>query len=54
MALSRLPESKLAFNEAYLIDSATRDCTWIERTQSAETIIKPYLRGQDIGRWMLG
>jgi hypothetical protein len=39
------------FNEAFLIDTATRDRLVREDPRSAE-IIKPYLRGQDIKRWV--
>jgi very-short-patch-repair endonuclease len=38
------------FNEAFLIDTATRERLVREDPRSAE-IIKPYLRGQDIKRW---
>ena len=41
---------KTGFNEAFLIDTATRDQLVRDDPASAE-IIKPYLRGQDIGRW---
>lgn len=37
-------------NEAFLIDTATRERLVREDPRSAE-IIKPYLRGQDIKRW---
>jgi len=37
-------------NEAFLIDTATKDRLVREDPRSAE-IIKPYLRGQDIKRW---
>jgi TaqI-like C-terminal specificity domain len=37
-------------NEAFLIDTPTRDALVAEDPGSAE-IIKPYLRGQDIERW---
>lgn len=39
------------FNEAFLIDTPTRDRLVQEDPRSAE-IIKPYLRGQDIKRWV--
>lgn len=42
---------KTGFNEAFLIDTATRDQLVSEDPPAAE-IIKPYLRGQDIGRWL--
>jgi hypothetical protein len=42
---------KTGFNEAFLIDTATRDRLVSEDPAAAE-IIKPYLRGQDIGRWL--
>ncbi|NTU78518.1 MAG: hypothetical protein HGA45_03805 [Chloroflexales bacterium] len=38
------------FNEAFLIDTPTRERLLREDPRSAE-IIKPYLRGQDIKRW---
>jgi hypothetical protein len=41
---------KTGLNEAFLIDTPTRDCLVREDPRSAE-IIKPYLRGQDIKRW---
>ncbi|MAW89498.1 MAG: hypothetical protein CL574_00075 [Altererythrobacter sp.] len=41
---------KTGFNEAFLIDTATRDQLVSEDPKAAE-IIKPYLRGQDIERW---
>lgn len=41
---------KTGFNEAFLIDSATRDRLVADDPGCAE-IIKPYLRGQDIKRW---
>ena len=42
---------KTGFNEAFLIDTATRDQLVSQDPKAAE-IIKPYLRGQDIGRWL--
>lgn len=42
---------KTGYNEAFLIDTATRDRLVQEDARSAE-IIKPYLRGQDIKRWV--
>ena len=41
---------KTGFNEAFLIDTKTRDSLVQADPRSAE-IIKPYLRGQDIKRW---
>lgn len=41
---------KTGFNEAFLIDNATRDRIVQADPKSAE-IIKPYLRGQDVKRW---
>jgi hypothetical protein len=41
---------KTGFNEAFLIDTATRD-QLVRDDPAAAEIIKPYLRGQDIGRW---
>jgi hypothetical protein len=38
-------------NEAFVIDQATRDRLVAEDPNSAE-VIKPYLRGQDIDRWV--
>ena len=43
---------KTAFNDAYLIDRATRD-SLVAADQSCAKIIKPYVRGADIGRWSL-
>jgi SAM-dependent methyltransferase len=37
-------------NEAFLVDTATRDRLVAEDPRSAE-VLKPYLRGQDIERW---
>jgi Eco57I restriction-modification methylase/restriction endonuclease TaqI-like protein len=39
------------FNEAFLIDTPTKDQLVREDPRSAE-ILKPYLRGQDIKRWV--
>lgn len=39
------------FNDAFFIDQATRDRLISEDARAAE-IIKPYLRGQDIERWV--
>ena len=41
---------KTGFNEAFLIDTPTRDALIAEDLE-ADAIIKPYLRGQDIERW---
>lgn len=41
---------KTGFNEAFLIDGATKD-RLIHEHKSAADIIKPFFRGQDIGRW---
>jgi TaqI-like C-terminal specificity domain len=38
------------FNEAFLIDSATRDAL-VSTDAACADLIKPYLRGQDIKRW---
>lgn len=38
------------FNEAFLIDTPTRNALIAEHARSSE-ILKKYLRGQDIGRW---
>ena len=42
---------KTGFNEAFLIDTATKERLIAEDGRAAE-IIKPYLRGQDIDRWL--
>lgn len=42
---------KTGFNEPFLIDASTRDQLVRDDPASAE-IIKPYLRGQDIDRWL--
>lgn len=39
------------FNEAYMIDTATKERLIAEDGRAAE-VIKPYLRGQDIDRWL--
>jgi hypothetical protein len=41
---------KTGFNQAFLIDAATRD-RLVTQEPAAEAIIRPYLRGQDISRW---
>ena len=38
------------FNDAFFINAATRE-TLIREDPNCETIIRPYLRGQDIERW---
>ena len=38
------------FNEAFLIDSATRDAL-VKADPNCSPLIRPYLRGQDIKRW---
>ena len=42
---------KTGLNEAFLIDDATRTAL-IRDDPGCAAIIKPYLRGQDIGRWV--
>ncbi|MCS7202347.1 MAG: Eco57I restriction-modification methylase domain-containing protein [Dictyoglomus sp.] len=47
---------KTGFNEAFIIDTQTRDkilknCKTIEERKRTEDIIKPVLRGRDIGRY---
>ena len=41
---------KTGFNEAFLIDTATRDAL-VKRHPECSSLIKPYLRGRDIRRW---
>lgn len=41
---------KTGCNEAFVVDSATRD-RLIEEHPSSEALLKKYLRGQDIDRW---
>lgn len=41
---------KTGFNQAFLIDTPTRDRLVAEHA-SADEIIRPYLRGQDVARW---
>lgn len=41
---------KTGLNEAFIIDTATRNRLVVEEPKSAE-LIKKYLRGQDIARW---
>jgi len=42
---------KTGYNEAFLIDTPTKDSLVAQDARSAE-IIRPYLRGQDIDRWL--
>jgi hypothetical protein len=42
---------KTGFNEAFLIPEETRNRLVVE-DPSSEQIVRPYLRGQDIGRWI--
>ncbi|ATW02204.1 Eco57I restriction-modification methylase domain-containing protein [Sphingorhabdus sp. YGSMI21] len=42
---------KTGFNEAFLIDGPTRE-RLIQEDPAANDLIKPYLRGQDINRWL--
>ncbi len=42
---------KTGFNEAFLIDQATRD-RLVAEDPKCEPIIKPFLRGRDITRWI--
>jgi hypothetical protein len=41
---------KTGLNEAFLVDTSTRDRLIAEDPRSAE-ILKPYLRGEDVSRW---
>lgn len=41
---------KTGFNEAFVVDQATRNVLVGEDPRSAE-LIRPFLRGQDVGRW---
>jgi hypothetical protein len=41
---------KTGCNEAFLVDSKTKDYL-IQADPKAATLIRPYLRGQDISRW---
>ncbi|OCQ97856.1 hypothetical protein BCD67_01620 [Oscillatoriales cyanobacterium USR001] len=43
---------KTGFNEAFVIDRATRDKLIAEHRSSAE-VIKPFLRGRDVKRWRI-
>ncbi|MCU0708036.1 MAG: hypothetical protein MUF23_07075, partial [Pirellula sp.] len=43
---------KTGFNEAYLIDTPTKEAL-IEADPKCARIISPYVRGSDIGRWTL-
>lgn len=38
------------FNEAFLIDSSTRDALF-RRDPRSDELVRPYLRGQDVKRW---
>lgn len=38
-------------NEAFLIDTATKE-QLVQSDPKCETVIKPFLRGQDMGRWL--
>ena len=42
---------KTGYNEAFLIDTATRNELVVADPNCSE-IVRPYLRGQDIGRWV--
>lgn len=42
---------KTGFNDAYMIDTATKERLIAEDGRAVE-VIKPYLRGQDIDRWL--
>ena len=42
---------KTGLNEAFVVDQATRDRLVAEDPRS-ETLIRPFLRGQDVGRWV--
>lgn len=42
---------KTGFNEAFLLDTATKDRLVTQDPKSAE-LFKPYLRGQDVNRWV--
>ena len=41
---------KTGFNEAFVVDRATRDTLIAEHPSSAE-VLKPFLRGRDVKRW---
>ncbi len=41
---------KTGFNDAFLLDTATKD-KLVEADPNCEPLFKPYLRGQDIDRW---
>jgi TaqI-like C-terminal specificity domain len=43
---------KTGFNEAFVVDRAIRDRLIAEHSSSAE-VLKPFLRGQDIKRWVI-
>jgi hypothetical protein len=42
---------KTGFNEAFLIDTVTRN-ELVEADPNCSEIVRPYLRGQDVGRWV--
>ncbi len=50
LGYSPLSGIKTGFNEAFLVDSLTRQ-ELIKGDPKARDLIKPYLRGQDISRW---
>jgi hypothetical protein len=41
---------KTGFNEAFVVDTQTRD-SLVSRDSSSAELFRPFLRGQDIGRW---
>lgn len=43
---------KTGFNEAFVVDRATRDRLIAEHPSSAE-VLKPFLRGRDVKRWIV-
>jgi hypothetical protein len=43
---------KTGLNEAFIVDRATRDSLIAEHPSSAE-VLKPYLRGRDVKRWVV-
>ena len=49
-AACRLSGIKTGFNEAFLIDTPTKEALVAADPKSA-SLFKPYLRGQDIDRW---
>jgi hypothetical protein len=48
--ISPLYGVKTGFNDAFIVDTATRD-RLIDEHPSSEAVLKKYLRGQDIDRW---